>query len=449
MPSVVTIKDGEKYRGHFYIRGARSSQIIYAKSLDEATNEAYRIEGMKLGIKQSEVSLKKTTVSKAYDDYLEGLRNQIKPIKPKTYEKYKKFGDYYIKRYFGDWRPDVLTVVDIQNYIDWLRSPDARMNKSKKKPLAPNTIAEAYSEMEVFLKHCQRLGIIDENPCDKLRPGQKPTKEAVEVEWYHIDEIKKMIACLNEEVEHELNRLKEMEASGRYAKFTIMKDRTNILAHRLSIIFCFCAGCRRGEMLGLRRSDIYSNGKVRLCHNVCYTREEGVYEENFLKNQKERYVYISQSLINLIKEYLDVLDETIECSDGRMQKTDRVFVSLVNTTRTTLGGLPNPDNYSDWFWDMLRRHDLRHVHFHALRHSFAAYCLHRGVSLFTLAKLTGHSNTKMIETTYGHLYDSDQENVTRLFATIDSDTEEQEAQVDDVVEITNEREVVDLFEGII
>lgn len=43
------------------------------------------------------------------------------------------------------------------------------------------------------------------------------------------------------------------------------------------------------------------------------------------------------------------------------------------------------------------------ITFHTLRHTFASWLVMAGVDLFTVAKLMGHADTQLIETTYGHL----------------------------------------------
>jgi integrase len=49
------------------------------------------------------------------------------------------------------------------------------------------------------------------------------------------------------------------------------------------------------------------------------------------------------------------------------------------------------------------RAEIGHVSAHMLRHSAASILVESGATLFEVAKLLGHSNTKMIETTYAHL----------------------------------------------
>ena len=44
-------------------------------------------------------------------------------------------------------------------------------------------------------------------------------------------------------------------------------------------------------------------------------------------------------------------------------------------------------------------------HFHMLRHTFATRCIEAGIPLPVIAKLLGHTSTKQIEKTYGHILD--------------------------------------------
>ena len=44
----------------------------------------------------------------------------------------------------------------------------------------------------------------------------------------------------------------------------------------------------------------------------------------------------------------------------------------------------------------------RRLHFHSLRHSFASLLVQRGVSLYEVQKLMGHSNPRVTEI-YSHL----------------------------------------------
>lgn len=49
------------------------------------------------------------------------------------------------------------------------------------------------------------------------------------------------------------------------------------------------------------------------------------------------------------------------------------------------------------------RQDPNKVTFHTLRHTFASWLVMRGVDLFTVATLMGHSSIDMVVRVYGHL----------------------------------------------
>ena len=44
-------------------------------------------------------------------------------------------------------------------------------------------------------------------------------------------------------------------------------------------------------------------------------------------------------------------------------------------------------------------------HFHMTRHTFATRCIEAGLDLLTIAHLLGHTSTRQVERTYGHILD--------------------------------------------
>ena len=80
-------------------------------------------------------------------------------------------------------------------------------------------------------------------------------------------------------------------------------------------------------------------------------------------------------------------------------------VSLRNTKTETVGGLPFPDQYSEWFKLFMKRNNLPKVSFHKLRHSSISYMINNGVDLFVVAQIAGHSSIEQIKKTYSHVWD--------------------------------------------
>lgn len=58
---------------------------------------------------------------------------------------------------------------------------------------------------------------------------------------------------------------------------------------------------------------------------------------------------------------------------------------------------------SDWFEDALDEAKIKNFTFHCLRHTFASHMLGKGVPIYKVSKILGHSSVKVTEDHYGHL----------------------------------------------
>lgn len=78
-----------------------------------------------------------------------------------------------------------------------------------------------------------------------------------------------------------------------------------------------------------------------------------------------------------------------------------------------------------WFTEAANRCGLKGVTFHALRHTFANRLLTRGVHIYKVSKILGHSSTGVTEDTYGHMAFTDlQEAVNQIDEWQESGSEE-------------------------
>ena len=80
-------------------------------------------------------------------------------------------------------------------------------------------------------------------------------------------------------------------------------------------------------------------------------------------------------------------------------KTDFVFTS---TTGTAI----DPRVFQRYFKYLLKRHNIREINVHGLRHTFATRALESGMSIKTLSKLLGHANVGFTLDTYAHVTES-------------------------------------------
>ena len=68
-----------------------------------------------------------------------------------------------------------------------------------------------------------------------------------------------------------------------------------------------------------------------------------------------------------------------------------------------MGVLLNPDYVSDTFSKLLKRHGMKHIRFHDLRHSCASLLLNLGYSMKDIQEWLGHSNYQTTANLYSHV----------------------------------------------
>lgn len=145
--------------------------------------------------------------------------------------------------------------------------------------------------------------------------------------------------------------------------------------HDITLFSLFC-GARASEIYGLRWVDI------DLEQGAIYLRDT--------KTKVARHVYITQEMREAITRRYE--------GQGRHElvfpsRTGAAITRISNTFEHVIAEL----GFNEGVTDIRQK-----VVFHTLRHTFASWLAQRGVPLYTIAKLTGHSELRMVER-YAHL----------------------------------------------
>ena len=67
------------------------------------------------------------------------------------------------------------------------------------------------------------------------------------------------------------------------------------------------------------------------------------------------------------------------------------------------GNMIDPRDFQRDFKKLLKKHGIREINVHGLRHTFATRALESGMSVKTLSKILGHSNVGFTLDTYAHV----------------------------------------------
>lgn len=412
-----------KYRISMCVDRQRASRVIKAKSLKEAQRQAVLMEEnlRETGCidKQSPKELRNMTFGELCDRYIKWqTEERNKKIRPKTHQKYLDIIEYQLSPYFKGMKVTSISEHDINGFLNYMRTPEARFNKSKKKRYSDGTIKDAFTLLQGIMKYAvEKLHVISTNPCDGV---DKPTiDDRGEMVYYDNKQLEKLLNVMDTETDKILDEIRAKESTGRYQAFTLQKEKVQALYKKASVYIAVITAARRGEVLGIHRQDIdFENRTIHFCHNVIYTKKDGIILENTMKSVNENTIGITQELADILKNLIDELDILFEVSEGVIPYTDRLFMGLNKTKLHEPGGLPFPDPYSEWFKQLLEKYNLPPMTFHKLRHSSISYMLNNGIDPDVVRKIAGHKSLEQIEKTYGHVYKSRVNNAAYVFDNI-------------------------------
>jgi integrase len=155
--------------------------------------------------------------------------------------------------------------------------------------------------------------------------------------------------------------------------------------------FLFLSGCRMSEAIGLQWKHIdFQRGEICICESLP-RRLDKTYERvrKSTKTGSVRFLEINAELAKVLKQVLPVREK----SEGL------VFLNPTGTSHVDCR------NFRNRWKKVLSAANIPYRRPHIIRHSFASHAIEQGCPLTGVAYLLGHSDTRMVATTYGHLVD--------------------------------------------
>lgn len=139
------------------------------------------------------------------------------------------------------------------------------------------------------------------------------------------------------------------------------------LKHKAMLSLIYGCGLRAGELISLKLIDINSN-----------TRQLKIVQA---KGKKDRYVPISEKLLNLLRDYFRAYKPITYLFEGQKAGTTYDPRSLQNVMKKAL----------------LNAKIQREATLHTLRHSFATHLLDAGTDIRYIQVILGHNSTRTTE----------------------------------------------------
>lgn len=311
---------------------------------------------------------KVTTDNIKMKDFIDLYLKMMSPIlAPTTLEFYKSNINDYILPEFGNCKLQDITPMQVQYYVHGIatKKPNTRGVTQQEGNISPATVRRYLTVLQSILKQALKMGLISENPASTERltlPKQMKPK----IEIFTKQEAAAMLAALEGEP----------------------------LQFRVLITLAIYTGARRGELVGLKFSDIdYDNYKLTIQRAAIKLKGQPTATKP-PKDNEVRVVSIPPLCVDLIEE-LRKEKEQLRKSLGTQWKGKEWLFTQWN------GDIMNPQTPSTQFDAFLKRHGFKHRKFHALRHTSATLLLYGGINIKQVQKRLGHSD---IETTNKYLH---------------------------------------------
>ena len=295
----------------------------------------------------------KRSLSEFMDDYINS-REKDGDLSPTTIEGYRDDVKNRLKPYIGGIRVPDLSPRHIRQWF----------GQMQEKGLSAKSIQNVYRLLHCAYEYAIENDIVDKNPC-KPKP---PTVKKKSMEAYTEEEIKDILA-----------KAKDTNAY-------------------LMLIILFNTGLRRGELLGLRWSDIDLDKKTMFIQNNLVSADGKVYEKDPKSESGKREIPLSDALVQVLKE---ARDKDIEAF-GEKYASAGYVIHLPN------GDPYKPGSISQKWKRFAKSNGIRYLKLHGIRHTVASQMIHKNVNCKAVQAIMGHADIKVTLDTYAHPYKEDE-----------------------------------------
>lgn len=299
-------------------------------------------------------------------------------LSPNSYAFYETIINTELIPKFGKMKLREIKTYHIQEFIQYLTTEKKHRN-GEAGGISPSTVRRYATVLRSILSLAYQLEYTD-NDAGASKRIIFPKVETCEVEVYTEEEVRVILSALDAEP-------------------------INIRALVELAIF---TGMRRGEIVGLKWADIdFENQSLSIKRSIYKPKDGKALEKEPKSKSSIRTISLPDHLIKTLHEYKLHQDRHISFMGEAWNKLDYVFTEED-------GLVMNPQTPTRQFSNFLKRHNIRHLKFHGLRHTSATMLLANGCDIKTVSSRLGHAD---LETTgiYLHALESTDRKAAKTF----------------------------------
>ena len=293
-------------------------------------------------------------------------------VRQTTFTSYETYIEKHIKGSIGNFPLCDLNTIIIQNWYNE-KVKNGKLDGSG--GLSPKTIRNLHNMLHKALKQAVFLDQIPKNPTDFVVIPRQAKKE---MRYFSVEEQRQLQEIIKG------NRLE------------------------MPILVSLYTGVRQGELLGLpwRNVHLIPNGQSYIRVSQALLRVK-----NTDSNSNNKTVLVitepkTPHSIRNIPLLPEVANRLAEYKNKQAQYNRKHNLLPSELVFTSAAGTPiEPRNMQRDFKLLLRKHGMRVINIHGLRHTFATRSLESGMSIKTLSQILGHSNVAFTMDVYCHSSD--------------------------------------------
>ena len=300
-----------------------------------------------------------------YDYMVKWLKRVKSSLQLNTYRGYHSMIEGRINRYFNDRKHQHLTVgslraKDIEDFYEDIFADG----------VSANTVIHYHAVLRKAFSFAFKDETIDTNPFDRI---DRPKRSKFQAQSYNEEEL---VALMN------------------------ITQNDSIYP---AIVLGGCLGLRRSEALGVRWSRInLEDNTVLIDTKIVEQRINGktvlIPVEEMKNKSSKRTLSLPEPVRDMLTEWrarIDMYRKMFKSAYGR-EFEDYVCVDQ-------LGNLLTPSYVTGHFTFLLKKHGLKQIRFHDLRHTFASILINNNKPLIEVSNFLGHSDISTTANIYAHL----------------------------------------------
>jgi integrase len=285
-------------------------------------------------------------------------------LSPRSREVYLEQIDRRIVPVLGEIELQKLRPAHVKEWIDKLRSTGSIRTGGE---ISGNMARQIFRTLRAALRDAVMVELISRNVCDSVKA---PRKKKPKVEILSRDGITAV--------------LESLAGSQLYPIASL----------------ALASGCRRGELLALRWTDIELGRGVVKVERALEETKAGIRFKETKTEGGERSISLPASIVDVLVAHRKAqLERRMKLGLGKPGACALVFCDDA--------GEPIGPNALSVIWRRaLAKHKLPVVTFHALRHTHASALIAAGVDVVAVSRRFGHSTPAFTLSVYAHLFDA-------------------------------------------